>query len=242
MINEIDCKKIITRTKIPVAKYVINPYIGCSFGCLYCYAQFIGPFKYTGSKWGKDIWVKKNAVEVLERELPKSSGDFFLSSTCDLYQYVEKKYQLSRKILQILISHFREVHIMTKSTLASRDVDLLRDLSITLTVTTDREEVRKILEPGAPPIEERLNTVKKLKDDGVRVSVFVGPVLPMNAQRLATLLSKYVDGVFLDSLNYPKLVSSVYTKYGWQEWLTKEKFLEVVEEFQRVFGKSGVRY
>lgn len=242
MIHEVNCKKIITRTKIPVAKYVINPYIGCSFGCLYCFAQFIGPFKYTSSKWGRDLWVKVNAADLIEKELPKASGDFFLSSVCDPYQHVEKKYQLTRRILQLLRSHFREAHIMTKSTLVSRDVDLLRGLSVTLTITTDREDVRKILEPGAPAVEERLNTLKKLKEDGIKVSVFVGPVLPMNPENLAKQLSKYVDNVFLDALNYHRLVNSVYTKCGWQEWLTKEKFFETVEVFERVFGKDNVRY
>lgn len=242
MIREITAKAIITRTKIPVAKYVINPYIGCSFGCLYCYARFIGPFKYTGSKWGKDVWVKTNAAQLVEKELSKASGDFFLSSICDPYQHIEKKHELTRKIIEILTFHFRRVHIMTKSNLILRDIDLLKDLSVTLTITTDREDVRRILEPGAPSVEERFETLKKLKEAGIDVSVFVGPVLVMNPGNLAHMLSKYVDRVILDALNYHRQVQEVYTKYGWAEWLAREKFIEVVEEFERIFGKGFVKY
>lgn len=242
MIREITAKTIITRTKIPVSKYVINPYIGCTFGCLYCYARFIGPFKYTNCEWGKDVWIKTNAVQLLQKELVRKRGDFFLSSTCDPYQHIEKRYGLTRKIIEILTSRFRRVHVMTKSYLILRDVDLLRDLSVTLTITTDREDVRKILEPGAPSVEERIETLKKLKEAGIDVSVFVGPVLVMNPENLAHRLSRYVDTVTLDALNYPKMVHEVYAKQRWQEWLTKEKFIEVVEKFEGVFGKGSVKY
>ncbi|MFN4190238.1 MAG: radical SAM protein [Pseudothermotoga sp.] len=242
MIREMTAKTIITRTKIPVSKYVINPYVGCTVGCLYCYARFIGPFKYTNCEWGKDVWVKTNAVQLLEKELARKRGDFFLSSICDPYQHIEKKYGLTRKIIEVLSSHFRRVHVMTKSNLILRDVDLLRDLSVTLTITTDREDVRKILEPGAPSVEERFDTLKRLKEAGVNVSVFVGPVLVMNPENLAHRLSRYVDTVTLDALNYPKMVQGVYVKHGWQEWLTKEKFIEVVERFERVFKKGSVKY
>lgn len=242
MIQEITAKTIITRTKIPVAKYVINPYIGCTFGCLYCYARFIGPFKYTNSQWGRDVWVKVNSAELVERELPRTAGDFFLSSICDPYQHVEKKYGLTRKIIETLTSHFREVHLMTKSNLILRDIDLLKNISVTLTITTDREEVRKVLEPGAPSIEERIQTLRKLKESGIDVSVFIGPVLVMDAENFARMLSRYVEKVVLDGLNYHRQVYSVYKRYGWTEWLTKEKFMEVIERFEKVFGKGQVIY
>ncbi len=242
MIQHLTAKKIITRTRIGVAKYVINPYIGCTFGCLYCYARFIGPFKYTNSTWGRDVWVKINAAQLVEKELFKAKGDFFLSSVCDPYQHIEKKYGLTRKIIEILTLHLRKVHLMTKSSLILRDLDLLKDISVTLTITTDREDVRKILEPGAPSVEERIETLRKMKQAGIDISVFVGPVLVMNAENLAWKLSKYVSKVTLDALNYQTQVQAVYAKYGWTDWLTKEKFLEVVEKFERVFGKESVRY
>ncbi|MDK2883592.1 MULTISPECIES: SPL family radical SAM protein [Pseudothermotoga] len=240
MIHETLAKKLITKTKLPVAKYVINPYIGCTFGCKYCYAKFIGPFKHTNSEWGKDVWVKINAADILERELSKKQGDFFLSSICDPYQQIEKKYQLTRKIIEILNDHFRKIHIMSKSTLILRDIDLLKDVSVTITITTDREDVRRILEPGAPSIEERINILKILKENRISVSVFVGPALPMNAEKLSETLARYTDKVFLDKLNYPQQVKTLYEKNGWSPWLSCEKFDEVSFHFKKVFGKENV--
>ncbi|HEY8541787.1 MAG TPA: radical SAM protein, partial [Pseudothermotoga sp.] len=97
-------------------------------------------------------------------------------------------------------------------------------------------------EPGAPSVEERFETLRKLKEAGIDVSVFVGPVIVMDAEHLAYMLSKYVDRVMLDALNYHRQVQTVYEKYGWADWLTKDRFLEVVERFERVFGKGSVRY
>ncbi|AEH50557.1 SPL family radical SAM protein [Pseudothermotoga thermarum] len=240
MIYETTCKQAFSKTKIPIAQYVVNPYVGCSHACRYCYAQFIGPFKQTGGRWGKDVWVKINLPQILEKDLPKAFGRFFLSSICDPYQHAEKKYGITRKVLEILKLHWRNVRIMTKSTLILRDLDLLKDAEVVITITTDSDQVRRILEPGASSIEERIKAVEILKQHDIKVGVFVGPVLPMNAKRLAEKLAKLVDTVTLDKLNYPWLVKDVYKKMGWEEWLKEEKFFEVLDEFQKVFGENAI--
>ncbi|MGE0033874.1 radical SAM protein [Pseudothermotoga sp.] len=228
-------KKLVTKTKIPIARHVVNPYIGCGHGCKYCYAQFIGPFKNTSGVWGRDVFVKINAPEVFERELYKLKGSILFSSICDPYQPIEKKYQLTRTLLKIALDRFRNVHIFTKSSLILRDLDILRNanVSVTITITTDDERVRKILEPNAAPIDERIETVRKLRESNVDVSVFVGPILPMNPANLASLLSKYVGRISFDKLNYPWYVENIYRKNGWTEWLRDEKFHEVVNVFKK---------
>ena len=83
MIRELNTDKALSRTNIPVAKYTINPYTGCSIGCKYCFARFIGPFKDFGGEWGKDEYVKSNIVGDLERELRTvKPARVFLSSNC----------------------------------------------------------------------------------------------------------------------------------------------------------------
>ncbi len=233
MVYEIACKKAFNRTEIPVAEYSINPFIGCTHACKYCYARFIGSFKQMRGTWGKDIWVKVNLPQVLEKQLPKASGRFFLSSVCDPYQHAERKYQITRKVLEILVSHWRDFRVMTKSVLVIRDIELLRDAEVTVVITTDSEQVRGILEPGASPIGERIELVKILKKHDIKTNIFVGPVLPMNPRNLAGTLAKIVDTVTLDRLNYPWLVAKIYKKMGWEEWLTSHKFLEVVHEFAK---------
>ncbi|AJC74232.1 radical SAM protein [Pseudothermotoga hypogea DSM 11164 = NBRC 106472] len=235
MVREVLVQKLVTKTKIPIARYVVNPYIGCGHGCRYCYAQFIGPFKNTAGVWGRDVFVKTNAPEIFERELYKLKGSILFSSICDPYQPIEKKYQLTRTLLKIALGRFRSVHILTKSSLILRDLDILqnKDVSVTITITTDDELVRRILEPNAAPIDERIETIRKLRESNVDVSAFVGPVLPMNPERLARLLSKHVGRIFVDRLNYPWLVEDIYRKNGWTEWLRDEKFHEVVAVFKK---------
>ena len=244
MIYETTVKNPITKSGIPIADYAINPYIGCTFGCKYCFAQFIGAFKYKKGQWGKDIWIRKNIPQVLPKSLSKiSRGRFFISSACDPYQHIEKKTKLTREILRILISRWIPVFIMTKSTLILRDLDLLKeakDLVVNITITSDREDVRKILEPGGPSFEERLKTVRKLKEAGINTGVFVGPVLPMNPEKLAYNLKKIVDRVHLDPLNYPNQVRALYKKLGWESWLYRDKFEQVKETFESIFKKKNI--
>ncbi|WP_448522492.1 radical SAM protein [Pseudothermotoga sp.] len=228
---------MVTKTKIPIARYVVNPYIGCGHGCKYCYAQFIGPFKNKAGLWGRDVFVKTNAPEIFERELYKLKGSILFSSVCDPYQPIEEKYQLTRALLKIASEHFRTVRILTKSNLILRDLDILKstNVSVTITITTDDDRVRKILEPNAAPIEQRIEAVKKLRESNVDVSIFVGPVLPMNPERLASLLSKHVGRISVDKLNYPWLVEGIYRKNGWTTWLREEKFHDVVAVFKKFF-------
>ena len=172
-----------------------------------------------------------------------SLGRFFLSTSCDPYQHIEKKYEITRNVIRILLSHWIPVFIMTKSSLIRRDVDLLAlgtDLEVNITITTDREDVRKLLEPGAPSIQERLETIEHLKERGIKIGAFVGPVLPMNPERLALKLSKLVERVHLDPLNYHGQVKNIYIKNGWDKWLHKDSFYEVREVFERVFGQENV--
>ncbi|MCS7174896.1 SPL family radical SAM protein [Pseudothermotoga sp.] len=234
MVQELFVKKLATPTKIPIARYVVNPYIGCEHGCLYCYARFIGPFKKMAGVWGKDIFVKVNAVEIFEREMPHLKGPILLSSVCDPYQPLEERYQLTRRILELINSHFKSAHILTKSSLVLRDIDLLIDsnVKVTITITTDDDRVRRILEPNASPIEERFEALSQLKRAGVDVSVFVGPILPMNPEKLARELSKYVDKVSIDGMNYTWQVERIYQKYGWARWLRKETMNAVANVFR----------
>ncbi|AKI97655.1 SPL family radical SAM protein [Kosmotoga pacifica] len=244
MIYETTIKNPITKSKIPVADYAINPYVGCTMGCKYCFAQFIGAFKYKGGTWGRDVWIRRNIPEILPRSLSKISlGRFFLSSSCDSYQHIEKKTELTREILKILISRWTPIFIMTKSNLILRDIDLLKksnDLLVNITITTDSESVRKTLEPGASSIEDRLETVRRLKEAGINTGVFVGPVLPMNPEKLALKLKSIVDRVHLDPLNYPHQVSKIYREMGWENWLYKEKYYWVRKTFEKIFGKENL--
>ncbi len=246
MVKMIRAKTAVSKTKIPVADFTVNPYIGCSIGCKYCFARFIGPFKSRGTDWGKDIFVKENIVKLLREEIGKlPRGTFFMSTVCDPYQHIERKTMISRRILELLISRSFPIFLMTKSSLIKRDIDLLqkaKDLRVMISITTDRDDVIRILEPGGNSFEERINTLKMLKEVGIEVGAFVGPVLPMNHERVVGEIAAVTNHVTLDPLNYSWQVKSVFRKHGWDYWLTRESFLEVKTIFKKVIPTCTVAH
>ena len=119
-IQERKVKNILSKSGIPGADYCINPYVGCSHGCRYCYATFMK--RYTGhpEAWGSFVDVKINAPEVLRRQIRKAAkGKIMISSVTDPYQPIEDKYKLTRQCLQILLPYPFSVDILTKSPLFS---------------------------------------------------------------------------------------------------------------------------
>ena len=133
-IKEIKAKSILTKSGLPDADWVINPYVGCQFGCSYCYATFIGRWKYPGKEWGSFLDVKINAPEVLRQDLAKLEkrfgkndfGTIFFSSVTDCYQAAEAKYQITRQCLQVLadFGYQGEISILTKSPLVFPHINL----------------------------------------------------------------------------------------------------------------------
>ena len=201
MIKKIEVKSILNKHKKRddrfLDDYSINPYEGCSFNCLYCYIK--------GSKYGENIEktlsVKINAPEVLEKQLKRRAnkgeyGIILISSSTEAYLPVEEKLRLTRRLLEIILKYRFPVHVMTKSNLVLRDLDILKEIDknailpedlknklkrgviISFSISTTDENLAKIFEPGAPRPEERLNTMKKCKEHGFFVGVNLIPVLP----------------------------------------------------------------
>jgi DNA repair photolyase len=232
-VREILAKSVLTRSRIPGEDYCVNPYVGCAHACRYCYASFMKRFTGHRSPWGSFVDARVNAPEVLERELGRARpGSVMLSSVTDAYQPLEGRYRLARRCLELLLRHGFSVDVLTKSPLVLRDLDLLRGaegVSVGLTVTTDDDRVRRVFEPGAPPIGARLQALRKLREAGVSTYVFVGPLLPMDPERLADALGGLADRVYVDRMNYGQKTVGLYRRLGFQQWL-EPGFLAGVEE------------
>jgi DNA repair photolyase len=223
----ITTKTALVKSRIPGVDYVINPYLGCGHGCRYCYAVFMRRYArhHAGAAWGTFVEVKANLPDVLARELArkKHPGEAFLSSVCDPYQPVELKYRLTRRCLEILGKFGWKVSILTRSPLVSRDLDLLKQLPavrVGLSIPTDDDQVRRVLEPHAPPIPARIATLKKLHNAGLSPWVFIAPILPLNPARLHELLAPYASRIMMDPLNYRTQVSRIFRSHGWDYALT----------------------
>ena len=130
-IKEIHAASIITKSHLPDADYVINPYAGCTHKCIYCYARFMKRFTGHNENWGEFIDVKVNAPDLNPPDTTKYRGkSIFMSSVTDPYLPLEKKYELTRKILEKLIPLQPDLGILTKSDLVLRDIDLLRQFKL----------------------------------------------------------------------------------------------------------------
>ena len=157
VVREIVCKTILNRSGL--SDYSLNCFTGCTHACVYCYARFMQRFHPHDEPWGEFVDVKVNAVEVLKRQLRRAEpGTVFMSSACDGWQPVESQWQLTRRCCQLLLERGFQVHVLTKSALVLRDLDVFagRPASIGITLTTLDEQLRELWEPEAASIEERL--------------------------------------------------------------------------------------
>jgi DNA repair photolyase len=199
-INEVKIKSVLAKSGLPDADWAVNPYVGCAFGCKYCYAAFIGRWKHPDKAWGDFVDVKINAPEIFKNELEKLGkkfqskdfGSIFFSSVTDPYQGIEGKYQITRQCLAVLADFGYEgkISILTKSPLVGRDIDILsrlKNVSVGLTVTSLDDEASCFLEGNAPPASARLKALKGLRNAGISTYAFVGPLLPYFTARIDRL-------------------------------------------------------
>jgi DNA repair photolyase len=193
---------VISRNNSPDIPFDVslNPYRGCSHGCIYCYAR--PSHEYLGFSPGLDfermIMVKEDAPKLLERELRKPSWEpktMLLSGVTDPYQPVERKLGLTRACLEVLRDFRHPVSVITKNHLVTRDIDILSELAaydashVTLSITTLNEELRRRLEPRTSTGTRRVDAVRELATAGIPVSVNVAPVIPgLNDKEIPAIL------------------------------------------------------
>jgi DNA repair photolyase len=193
-IIQIDAKSILRKSKKIdswfISNYGMNLYRGCSHNCSYCDGR---AEKYqVNGEFGKEVAVKMNAIEILRRELdparkriPFKSGFFFVGGgVCDSYEPLEKKYQLTRQALELLEQFNHPVHLLTKSTLIERDLELIKRINnksraiVSMSFSSVDDTISKQFEPGVSPPSGRLKVLKKFKDAGIACGMFLLPVIP----------------------------------------------------------------
>ncbi len=244
-IREVHCRSALNRTKIPGFNYCMNPYGGCTHGCVYCYASFMCRFTGHEEEWGEFLDVKVNLPAVLQRQLARSRkaprGKVLVGTVTDAYQPAEREYRLTRSSLEVLAEHPGiEIHVLTKSTLVCRDIPILKKLKeceVGFTITTMDERHARILEPGASPPLARLEAAEELMKEGVSVWAFVAPLLPGLTDTddslsflLEALRKKGIKQVDFDFLNpYPGVARRLRIKYR----LHFPRLLSILEEYLR---------
>ncbi len=240
IVKEVQAKTILSKSQ--VYPYVVNPYTGCQHACSYCYARFMKRFSGHQEPWGEFVDVKINAADLLRTEIAKKGrGTVWVSGVCDPYQPLEVQYRLTRQCLEILAKNRWPVVIQTRSPLVVRDMDILKeatDLEVGLSVTTADDGIRRLFEPHAPPIGERLKALDDLHKEGIRTYAMIAPMLP-GAEGLGELLTGRIDYLLMDRMNYHH-ADRIYRKHGLEDALTDDFFRRAARRLVSACKEAGI--
>lgn len=219
-IQEIEVKNYLTKSKLPESDYVINPYVGCPHGCKYCYAEFMKRFTGHNENWGEFLDVKICGKKINSRILVGKR--VFFSSVTDCYNPFERKYGVTKKILEQLIGVNCIVYISTKSSLVLRDIDLLSKLSnlkVAISLNTLDDCFRKDMD-RASSVDDRIKTLRELHENGIYTVLFMSPIFPeiTNWRKIIEETRKFVNEYWFEELNLRgtyknRILSYINTNY-----------------------------
>lgn len=186
-VQELEVKSALTRCRLPGEPWSLNPYTGCSHDCVYCYVPTVAHLER--ARWGTYVAVKRNLPTVLAHELKrKEKRTVFLSSATDPYQPAEGTYRITRRCLELLLRKDWPVHVLTRNPLVRRDLPLIAeakargaDVSVGMSIPTLDDHARRVIEPGAPPIQGRLATIRTMAEHGLEPFVNLAPAYPFTA-------------------------------------------------------------
>jgi DNA repair photolyase len=239
-----------TSARMPFT-WTINPYRGCEFACKYCYARYTHEFMEMrdGVDFERKIYVKQQAARLLRQDLKKvrRGEEIAIGTATDPYQPAERRYGITRAILEELALHAGlEISMVTKSDLILRDADLLRKIAernqlyVNLTITTLDVRLARILEPRAPRPDLRLEAMRKLNEAGVPAGVICAPVVPGitdDPQALDSLVlaTKAAGGryIFANPLFLKPCSASIFLPF-----LEKE-FPDLVESYRKRYASRA---
>ena len=253
LIRDVQTKNIMTRSSLPVGGYSVNPYVGCTHGCRYCYASFMKRFTGHTEPWGTFLDVKHWPAI---RDPQKYRGQrVVIGSVTDGYLPQEEIFRNTRKLLEQLQDSGAEILICTKSDLVVRDLDLLRQMgkvTVSWSINTLDEEFRADMD-HAVSIRRRLDAMKQVYDAGIRTVCFISPVFPgiTDFKSIFARVKNQCDLVWLENLNlrggfkqeildyirerYPHLVPLYDDIYRRQE----HSFFRALEEEARLLARDN---
>lgn len=199
----VQTKNYVTKSNLPDSDFVINPYIGCTHACKYCYACFMKRFTNHKEKWGTFIDVKQCDKKINVKQIKNKS--IFLASVTDCYNPYEKKYKVTQGILEQLKDVDCSVTISTKSNLILRDIEQLKQfpkLKVAISINTLDEKFQKDMD-CASSISERLFALKELYRQDIYTVLFISPIFPFvtDFKEIITKTSNYVDEYWFENLN-----------------------------------------
>ena len=226
IIKEIKVKNYLTKSNLPGIDFTINPYIGCSHKCRYCYASFMKKITNHSENWGDFIDIKLTEEEIDLKKIQNKT--IFLSSVTDPYLSFEKEYLITRSILEEIKNSNCKLIITTKSSLILRDLDILKqikNLTVCISINTIDERFKNDMDK-ASSIKERINTLKILHENNISTVAFISPIFPYitDIKDIIESVKDYVDFCWFENLklraNYKKDILN-YIKDNYKELYPK---------------------
>jgi DNA repair photolyase len=245
-------KSIISRNDSPDIGFdqSLNPYRGCEFGCVYCYARpshaFLG--LSPGVDWETRISAKTNAAELLREELAKPGyrcETIVIGVNTDAYQPAERELAITRSILEVAVEARHPVGLITKSALIERDIDLIADLardnlvSTTITLVTQDHGISRYLEPRATAPARRFVTMQRLKEAGIPVHVNVAPIIPFLTDSELENILEAAFNAGATTASYTLLRLPWEVKDIFRAWLEERFPLKAAHVMSRVHEMRG---
>lgn len=247
-----NAKKVVNKVESPDLQgmYSLNPYQGCEHGCIYCYAR--NTHEYYGFSAGLDfeskIVVKENAPQLLEKFLMHPAWHatpIMVSGNTDCYQPLERKLEITRKLLMVFAKYRHPVGMISKNSLVTRDIDILSDLAkdnliqIHISITTLNEDLRRVMEPRTASAKKRLLTVEALARAGIPVGIMNAPIIPgLNHHEIPAVLKAAADhGALGAGMTMVRLNGSIGKIF--EDWLRKnfpDRFDKVWHQICDVHG------
>ena len=212
VIHEVTVKNVITKSNLPVCDYSVNPYVGCTHTCKYCYASFMKRFTGHTEPWGTFLDVKQ--WEQIENPDKYRGKEFFIGSVTDPYNPQEAEYKRTRAFLEQMQGSGAKISIQTKSDLVLRDLKLIQtfpDARVGFSINTLDEDFKNDMD-NAVSIKRRLVAMKAFYDAGVRTTCFISPIFPgiTDVEAIIDRVKGQCNLIWLENLNlrgdYKKMI------------------------------------
>jgi len=235
--------------------FTMSPYSGCAFQCGggtkgdqgYCYVPDLlyGRAERLGG-WGNYVEIRRRAADVLAASAERLRGaTLFMSATTDPYQPVEAEFRLTRALLETILRKplaIKWLLISTRSPLVLRDVDLLQEfgarVEVGISIPSDREDVRRTVDPRNPPARRRMEALRALRSAGIPVRLQVSPMMP-STEDFPRAASDSADWTWIDWLAHGRAGGrALFEAMGWQEWLVADHVSARAETWRETLGPA----
>ncbi len=238
IVKQIEVRSILSKSNLPVGEYSVNPYVGCTHACKYCYASFMKRFTGHQEPWGTFLDVKY--WPEIQNPQKYAGKELFIGSVTDPYHPQEERFQRTRALLMQLQDSGAKISIATKSDLILRDLELIKrfpDASVSWSINTLDEHFQRDMD-NAVSIERRLAAMKTFHQAGVRTTCFISPIFPgiTDVKTIIRRVQSQCNLIWLENLNLRGGYKTVILNY------IQDKYPHLMPLYREIYTNNNRCY